>query len=238
MNVVEVGAEVQNVGIVVGGSVRLSKSSSVGVDLLQVGLIVHSGHGISKGNQGNGGSLPFKGMELVGGEGGSQTVSSILSSVNQIIKVSDLPWVASNSSINRSNKSVIRGVNLEHNVGNSELLQVLGVVLSSLSIGIDQVGCDDVISGIHVDQREISGGGAGFSINCNSKGRGNDGIAGDGALDKSEEGNCIAISVLPEVRSLSLENDPVNARSCLQTSLSVVEKGKSVSVGSKPNSNS
>jgi len=110
--------------------------------------------------------------------------------------------------------------------------------LSSLRIGVNEVASNNVIRGIHVDQREISGGGAGKSIGGNSKRGSNNSTASNGSLDQSEEGHSIAVSVLPEDGGLSVEDNSVYARSSLQTSLSVIEEGKSVSIGSKPEGNS
>jgi len=237
VDLVEVAAEVQNVGIIVGGSVGLSKSSSVGIHLLQVGLVVNSGHGISERNEGSRGSLEFECVEFVGGNSGNQSVVSN-DTVDVIIEISDLPWGASNGVINSSDESVVGWVNLEHNVGNSEGLEVLRVVLGSSSVGIDEISSDDVISRVHVYKREISGGWAGFSIKSNSKNWGNQSIAGNGGLDESKEGNSVAISVLAEGRWLSIENNSVDARTGLQRSSSVIKEGKSVGVGSEPKSNS
>jgi len=109
------------------------------------------------------------------------------SNVLWIILVSDFPWSASESSIDGSDQSVVRGVDFEDNIGSeSKVLDVESVVLGNSSVGwVDEICGNDVISGVHVYQSEVSNCGASSTIRSNTKSRG----SGVGGLCHDNRGN-------------------------------------------------
>jgi len=233
VDVVEVYAIGEGISSGSSSSNGLSNSLSVGIDLGERRSVVELGHWVRKDNVCNGGSLVEQSVELVGCESGNEE--------SLVVLVSDFPWGASKSSINSSNKSVIRWVDFVDNVGTeSNVHDVGGGVLGRLSgEQVNNVSSYDIVDRVHVDQRKVPNSGAGSTISSNSESRGwwNDSLGSNSGNDNGEESNGIAVSELSKDAQDSVDGGSVDTDSSLQASSSIVCQEEVVSIESEPNSN-
>jgi len=234
---VQVFAESNDISVLRGDGHGLSESLSVEIDLVQRWLVSVSGHWVVDGNEGWGrssGNLSLEGscVKFVGGLREND--------VSRVVQVLSLPSRASNRCVNDSKQSVVRRVNQEVDVRKSKFGNVGTAVNSDLSCGQDEnVSSNDVISGILIDHREISGRWARKTIVSSSKRRGNQNTSSHVGLGDGEEGKSVTEGKLSEERSDNTNDLSVHAVACGETSRSgrVVHKGLGVGVRPKPKSN-